>query len=103
MEVRFRPLSQSLLARRTAPGQAIPESGLNFLEIVESVTGAENNPEESPNSNSGNRQPLRKAISNTARITGEEPSLIEAEKPGSPSTQKKAEGKPVGQQIDMTG
>jgi len=50
MEVRFRHLQPSTLARRLTPGQTSSESGLSFLEVVGSVTGSEGALEENPTS-----------------------------------------------------
>ena len=107
MEVRFRPLSQSALARRAGTGKTGSETGQSFMEVVESVTGAENNPEENPNSGRKQEPPRWTG----SLIGGSDPveERIEsgAEQPEASSAEKNAdksspEGKPLGVRIDMT-
>ncbi len=56
MEVRFRHLQPSTLARRLTPGQTSSEAGQSFLEVVESVIGSEGALEENPTSG-GSKEP----------------------------------------------
>ena len=57
MDVRFRHLQPSTLARRLTPGQTSSESGQSFLEVVESVTGSEGALEENPTSGGSEESP----------------------------------------------
>ena len=107
MEVRFRPLPHAALARRVNAGQTGSETGQSFMEVIESVTGAENNPEENPNSGSKQEPPRQR----TSPAGGSEP-VEESTKTGSdePTTsaaenaadKANSEGKPLGVRIDMT-
>jgi hypothetical protein len=49
MEIKFRPLPASTLARQVAPGQAPTEDGQSFVEVVESLTAADQTPEKDAN------------------------------------------------------
>ena len=107
MEVRFRPLPQSALARRADAGQTGSESGQSFMEVIESVTGAENNPEENPNSGRKQEPPSRTGA--FAGVSGpvEERTEGGAEESTASNAEKNAdkaapEEKPLGVRIDMT-
>ncbi len=106
MEVKFRPLQSSTLTRRVSPGQSPPEGGPSFIEVVESLTGTENNSEE--NANSGRRQEtfLRKPPLSTGYAADEQyveaPATGLAEPAPPPADKTAPEQKPVGKRIDMT-
>ena len=100
MEVRFRPLRASTLARHVPPGQLSSEEGQSFLEVVEDVTGTEQTPGEYPHTNRNKEKPPR----NNA-WTGPPARDEEAAAPKQPTASGKetASGEnPVGVRIDMT-
>jgi hypothetical protein len=107
MEVRFRPLPHSALARRVHAGQTGSETGQSFMEVIESVTGAENNPEENPNSGRKQEPPRPRTslaggsepVEESTETGSEEPMASTAEKIADKAT---PEGKPLGVRIDMT-
>jgi hypothetical protein len=110
MEVRFRPLQASNLARHVTPGQLPSENGQDFLEVVESLTGSEQLPDENPGSdhNREERYPLRKppptdpaAAERAATSEDGEHTAVQSHS-GTPRSKIADEEKPVGRHIDMT-
>jgi len=107
MEVQFRPLPRSALARRVNSGRSESETGQSFMEVIESVTGAENNPEENPNTGRQQEPPRP-----TGSFVGGATPVEESEQGGSvePTTSNihetaetsTPEAKPLGVRIDMT-
>ncbi|UCD57424.1 MAG: hypothetical protein JSV16_16745 [Candidatus Hydrogenedentota bacterium] len=107
MEVRFRPLPRSTLARPVRPGQVPSEAGQNFGEVVEGVVGAENSPEK--NSGAGRKQetPLWTLPPTSDSEAGEEvakevPEGDTEKKAPLPADKTTPNGKPLGTRIDMT-
>jgi hypothetical protein len=107
MEVKFRPLQSSSLTRRVSPGQLPPEGGQSFIEVVESLTGTENNPEE--NANSGRRQevflrkpPLSAGYAADEQYVEEAPETGLDKSTSPPADKNTPEPKPLGIRIDMT-
>ena len=107
MEVRFRPLRQSALARRANAGQTESETGQSFMEVVESVTGAENNPEENPNTGRKQEPPRGTSPFDGGSEPAEESNETDSGECTASSPDKTAdtttpEEKPLGVRIDMT-
>lgn len=107
MEVKFRPLQSSTLTRRVSPGQSPPEGGPSFIEVVESLTGTENTPEE--NANSGRRQeaflrkpPLSSGYAADEQYVEEVPDTGLDKSALPPGDKAVPERKPLGKRIDMT-
>ena len=105
MEVRFRHLQPSTLARRLTPGQTPSESGQSFLEVVESVTGSEGALEENPTSGGNEESPPQEKPQADA-FTSPEESIAES---SGQHTSNPEEETPVpktdflGIRIDLTG
>ncbi|MBI4832260.1 MAG: hypothetical protein HY801_12075 [Candidatus Lindowbacteria bacterium] len=115
MEVRFRPLQASTLAGRVNPGQAGAEGGQSFLEVVESVAGAENSLREKTgggphnrNSNRENRDsPCATGLSplpgaNAAETSMPDESDTEKSATTTPLNNVVTDKKSLGLQLDMT-
>ena len=107
MEVRFRPLPHSSLARRVNAGQSGSETGQSFMEVIESVTGAENNPEENPNSGRKQEPPRpRTSLAGGSEPVEEKTESGSGEPTASPgekiADRASPEGRPLGGRIDMT-
>ncbi len=78
MEVNFRPLPPSEAARRAGPGQ-VPSSdeGQKFMEIIESLTSSENNPD-------ANAEPRPQKEKQKRLQAGENLSDVEKPSPSAP-------------------
>ena len=102
MEVRFRPLQPSTLARRLSPGKAPSEEAQSFFEVVESLTAASNSPEEY--AGSGQKEETTKQRPSNALPHAPSPAEedLKAEKPAAPPTEKSEKDKPLGIRIDVT-
>lgn len=57
MEIKFRPMPASTLARRVSPGQSPTEDGQSFVEVVDSLTAADQTPEKNSDAGDNRRQP----------------------------------------------
>ena len=109
MEIQFRPMQRSTLARRVTPGQASTEEDQSFPEVVESLAGAEQAPEQNPGGGGDRQQPLPQQWSEPidsepSEDTTEQVSEPAPEKPASKSSDKPApEERPLGVRLDLTG
>ena len=56
MEIKFRPMPASTLARRVSPGQSPTEDGQSFVEVVDSLTAADQTPEKNADAGGNRRQ-----------------------------------------------
>ena len=113
MEVRFRPLQPSTLARHVTPGQSPSEEGQDFLEVVESLAGAEQTPGENANSDRNKQEPSQQRNwtkdSASADFTDDVQEDVD-DSQGKPSREHTVpapsksipEDKPLGTRIDMT-
>lgn len=105
MEVQFRHLRSSTLARRLTPGQTSSESGQSFLEVVESVTGSEGALEENPTSGGGEESPPQEKPHADAfaspKETVEEPVDQQASHPEKETPPSRIDS--LGFRIDLTG
>lgn len=110
MEVRFRTLRDSTLKRDASSGQ-LPNVGTqNFLEVVESMAGAEQTPGEDHRSVRENqKQPQKKsgpraftANDNVGDTANDSTGLFPPGKILPPHTSVVSEDKPLGARIDMT-
>jgi hypothetical protein len=111
MEIRFRPLPASKLARQASPGQAPTEDGQSFVEVVESLTAADQTPEKDANAGgnreqrSRNRPPgsAHESIENTAEMPTDQKTESAADSPDSQSPDKADPPyEPVGARLDLT-
>jgi hypothetical protein len=104
MEVNFRPIPPSSAIRRSVPGE-IPSSdeGQGFLEIIESLTSAENNPEAGEQATQKKGQSKSNVSKNEKEKAGaaeepeEEPSLASTQSPDQQPTGEKK----VGNHLDI--
>jgi len=110
MEVKFRPMSSSTIARQVRPGQASADEGQSFMEVVESLGAAEQALGENPDSDRNQEQPH-----NPLPAGGPDSDAgPEEETPGQPadpapdkSTAMSSDGpasqqKPLGVRLDLT-
>jgi hypothetical protein len=107
MEVKFRPLQASSLARHVAPGQGPSEDGQSFLEVVENVASAEQAPGENPNSGHDKEKPSRQTnptgdSASQDRTPESIAATVPQEQAGSPRNKTIPEEKYIGAHIDMT-
>lgn len=107
MEVRFRPLRASTLARHVPPGQISSEDGQSFLEVVEDVTGTEQTPGEYPNTNRNKEKPPRNNAwtgppARDEDATEEREESVSPKQATAPGKETASGEKPVGIRIDMT-
>ncbi len=110
MEVRFRPMSASTIARQIRPGQASADEGQSFMEVVESLDAAEQAPGANPDSGRNQEQPHNPLPS----VGPDSDTGPEEETPGQPadpapdkSTAMSSDGsasqqKPLGVRLDLT-
>ena len=105
MEVRFRHLQPSTLARRLTPGQTSSEAGQSFLELVESVIGSEGALEENPTSGGSEELPPQEKRQADALTSPEETIEESAEQhtsnPEDETPAPRADS--LGVRIDLTG
>jgi hypothetical protein len=101
MEVRFRPLQPSTLTHRVAAGQSSSETGPSFVEMIDSLTGAENNPD-SNSPPDQQKRPLEGSRPNAGNPRGAE-NITEppSHKPAASPTNDIPKA-PVGSRIDLT-
>lgn len=111
MEIRFRPLPPSTLARKASPGQTPTEDGQSFVEVVESLTAADQTPEKDANAgNNRERRPQNRSlgvdhepIEDAMQAPVEEIPESEADNPGlQPAGKPDPQSKSVGTRLDLT-
>lgn len=109
MEIKFRPMSPSTLARQLKPGQSPTEDGQSFIEVVESLTATEQTPEKNPGGGGGAKQQqtpqnhsLGADLDETQNATEESPQPPpEHSQPPSPKKSDPEEN-PTGAHLDLT-
>lgn len=111
MEIRFRPLPPSTLARQKSPGQTPTEDGQSFVEVVESLTAADQTPDKDADAGGNREQQAHNPSLGTGPESAEDAADITAEanpestpdSSESPSTDKAdLENKPLGTYLDLT-
>ena len=109
MEVRFRALRDSTLARNVSSGQSPAGEGQNFLEVVESVAGAEQTPGESLHAAYSNQgQAQRKsgrretAAEEHAGDDSKDPAALSSHDASPSHNSAVSKDKPLGARIDLT-
>ena len=111
MEIKFRPMPASMLARRVSPGQSPTEDGQSFVEVVDSLTAADQTPEKNADAG-GNRenQPQNRPhaaphepVEDATEMPTDQKTESTADNPNSQSPDK-ADPKenPVGSRLDLT-
>ena len=113
MEVRFRPMQPSTLAREVKSSRSSTEDGESFMEVVESLTSADQTPEQDPDTG-GSKQPppwsaphASHGPTESAQNPGEQtiPETLE-DTPGDPASQSPdttdPDEKPLGARLDLT-
>ena len=108
MEVRFRPMSASTIARQIRPGQASADEGQSFMEVVESLDAAEQAPGANPDSGRNQEQP-HNPLPAVGPDSDTEPEEETSGQPADPdkSTAMSSDGsasqqKPLGVRLDLT-
>ena len=110
MEVRFRALRDSTLTRNVSSGQLPAGEGQNFLEVVESVAGAEQTPGENLHSARNKQEQAQKknrpgasaADDHTGDASKGPVTISPDDKVLPPHNKVITEDKPLGTRIDMT-
>ena len=100
-----------MLARRVSPGQSPTEGGQSFVEVVESLTAADQTPEKNADAGGNSRQqPQNRPHATTHELvedamempTDQKPEST-ADNPQSQSSDKNdPKNKPLGSRIDLT-
>jgi hypothetical protein len=102
MEVNFRPLPPSNTARRAAPGQApSSDEGQNFMEIIESLTSVENNPDGSEQTEKKKEQPKPAQQKNKIAPPAAESGAEQPGEEAQPPDQSEPKDKRIGGRLDM--
>ena len=117
MEVRFRPMSPSTIARQVKPGQASADDGQSFIEVVESLAGADEASGENADSGRDREQPSQHGSSSGGPAPSGDPDHAPArseetsENSADPATEESTaassdkaatEEKPIGARLDLT-
>ena len=110
MEVRFRPMPPSALARQVKPGQSPTEDGQSFMEVVESLNASEQTPEQHADEGGSTKEPPalanshRGASGSAEEASGEDSveTTPDAAQDTAPHiSESAAETKPVGKRLDL--
>lgn len=101
MEVNFRPLPPSAATRRVGPNH-VPSSdeGQNFLEVIESLTSAENNPQANEQAGGNKEQAKRQQQGEEIAPPGEETGEP-TDTQNTPSDQQQPGEKKLGTHFDI--
>lgn len=102
MEIKFRPLQPSTLARRATPMRSNPEPEQSFIELVESVSGAEDKSEGSDQS--GHQRPAARKVTPREALPAQEESgeTSESGYPAPTPYPEKPGEQPPGPRLDIT-
>ena len=110
MEVRFRPMPPSALARQVKPGQSPTEDGQSFMEVVESLNASEQTPEQHADEGGSTGESPSHAHAHTSasepieEAPEEDSAATAAAAPGDPaphSPGSDSQTKPVGKRLDF--
>lgn len=108
MEVKFRPVPASTLARQATPSRPSGDESQSFTEVVESLSATDHTPEQNPNSRDSKQEPpLNPALEDDSqpaeRTNGENRKTIPANSATQKSGEKtEPEEKTLGTRLDLT-